>query len=109
MAARGRPGRASARHGLSTPRPMAGVRDGLTSVVIVAADSGPLLLECIDRVLASIAPVEIVLVDNASADGFPAKAGAAHAGDTRVRLIVNAGNHGFGPACNQGAAEATGD
>jgi N-acetylglucosaminyl-diphospho-decaprenol L-rhamnosyltransferase len=88
---------------------MAGVRDGLTSVVIVAADSGPLLFQCVDRVLASNALVEIILVDNASADGFPAKAAAAHAGDTRVRLVENTGNRGFGPACNQGAAEAAGD
>jgi len=49
-------------------------------------------------VLASRAPVEIVVVDNASADGFPARAAAAHAGDARFRLIANADNRGFGPA-----------
>jgi GT2 family glycosyltransferase len=88
---------------------MQGARDGLTRVVVVAADSGPLLLQCVDRVLASSAPVEIVVVDNASADGFPAGAASAHAGDARFRLIANDGNRGFGPACNQGAAAATGD
>jgi GT2 family glycosyltransferase len=88
---------------------MAQVRDGLTSVVIVAADSGPLLLQCIDRVLASSAPVDVVIVDNASTDSFPAKAAAKHAGDRRVRLVENPGNRGFGPACNQGAAAAAGD
>jgi len=60
-------------------------------------------------VLASSAPVEIVVVDNASADGFPARAASAHAGDARFRLIANADNRGFGPACNQGAAAASGD
>lgn len=86
---------------------MDGVRDGLTSVVVVAADSGPLLLQCVDRVLASSAPIEIVIVDNASADGIPARAAFAH--DARVRLIANPANRGFGPACNQGAAAAGGD
>jgi GT2 family glycosyltransferase len=88
---------------------MDGVRDGLTSVVVVAADSGPLLLQCVDRVLASSAPVEIFVVDNASRDGFAATCAAAHAGDARLRLIANADNRGFGPACNQGAAAASGD
>ena len=88
---------------------MQGVRDGLTSVIVVAADSGPLLPQCVERVQASSAPVEIVVVDNASRDGFPAKAIAAHAGDGRFQLIENAANRGFGPACNQGAATAHGD
>jgi N-acetylglucosaminyl-diphospho-decaprenol L-rhamnosyltransferase len=68
-----------------------------------------LLLQCVDRVLASSAPIEIVVVDNASIDGFPAQAASAHASDARFRLIANADNRGFGPACNQGAAAASGD
>lgn len=88
---------------------MGDAREGLTSVVVVAADSGPLLLQCVDRVLASDAPVEIVLVDNASADGCPGEAASAHASDARFRLIANTANRGFGSACNQGAAVATGD
>lgn len=88
---------------------MDGVRDGLTSVVVVAADSGPLLVQCVGRVLASSASVEVIVVDNASVDGFPAQAASAHAGDARLRLIANVANRGFGPACNQGAAAARGD
>ena len=88
---------------------MAGVRDGLTSVIVVAADSGALLLQCVDRVLASRVPVEVIVVDNASQDGFAAKAAALYASDARFRLLGNASNRGFGPACNQGAAVATGD
>jgi len=88
---------------------MDGVRDGLTSVVVVAADSGALLLQCVDRVLASDVAVDLIVVDNASTDGFPAQAASAHASDARLRLIANADNRGFGPACNQGAAVARGD
>ena len=88
---------------------MDGVRDGLTSVIVVTADSGVLLLQCIDRALASSARLEIIVVDNASQDGAPVHAVSAHAGDPRLRLIANAVNRGFGPACNQGAAAAHGD
>ncbi|ANB16662.1 glycosyltransferase family 2 protein [Dokdonella koreensis] len=82
---------------------------GLTTVVVVSADSGPLLGACIDRVLASTAPVEVVLVDNASADGQPEAVEARHAGDARLRVLRNGANLGFGPACNRGAAVARGD
>lgn len=82
---------------------------GLTSVVVVAADSGPLLADCIARVLASTAAVEVILVDNASADGQPQAVAARHAGDRRLRLIENGANLGFGPACNRGARRAAGD
>src|SRR6185312_6359555 len=36
-------------------------------------------------------------------------AASAHAQDGRFRLIANAANRGFGPACNQGAAGTCGD
>lgn len=82
---------------------------GLTSVVIVAADSGPLLSVSIGSALASAAPVEVILVDNASQDGEVERAISAHSGDTRLRLLRNSSNLGFGPACNRGAAVARGD
>lgn len=82
---------------------------GLTSVIVVSADSGPLLVDCVKRVLVSIGDVELILVDNASTDGEPQKAIAAHAGDTRLRCLDNAKNLGFGPACNRGARIARGD
>ncbi len=82
---------------------------GVTSVVVVSADSGPLLVECVGRVLASNSDVELILVDNASTDGQPQRAIAAHAGDTRLHFIDNADNIGFGPACNRGAKIAHGD
>jgi len=82
---------------------------GLTSVVIVAADSGPLLMASCAAALASSAPVEVVLVDNASTDGQPDRVVGAYARDKRVRLLRNGQNLGFGPACNRGAAMARGD
>lgn len=88
---------------------MAERRGDLTSVVVVAADSGPLLADCVARVLASAAAVELILVDNASADGQPQAVAAHHAGDVRLRLLENGANLGFGPACNRGARLAAGD
>jgi len=81
----------------------------LTSIVIVAADSGPLLRESVAAALASTAFVEVIVVDNASSDGESAALGAASAGDPRLQLVSNERNIGFGPACNQGAALARGD
>ena len=81
----------------------------VTSIIVVAADSGPLLRACIDAALASMAPVEVVLVDNASSDGEVERVAAAHADDARLRVVHNEANIGFGPACNRGAAQARGD
>lgn len=88
---------------------MPDVAPGLTSIVVVAADSGPLLAKSVGTALASTAPVEVVLVDNASTDGEVDRVVAEHAGDARLRLLRNRQNLGFGPACNRGAAMARGD
>ena len=82
---------------------------GLTSIVIVAADSGPLLRAAVASALASSVPVEVVLVDNASGDGEVEQAAALYASDARLRVLRNGANLGFGPACNRGAAIARGD
>ena len=79
------------------------------SIVIVAADSGASLRECVARVLASSVPVEIVLVDNASRDGVPQAIAREHAGDDRVRVLFNDANLGFGKAVNRGAKLANGE
>lgn len=81
----------------------------LTSVLIVAADSGATLRECVARALASNAPVELILVDNGSRDGVPQAVARAYANDERVRVISNHANFGFGPAVNVGARQARGD
>lgn len=82
---------------------------GLTSVVIVAADSGDDVGICVDRVLASTAPVEAIVSDNASRDGSVDAIGARRSGDARVRIVRNGANLGFGAGCNRGAAQARGD
>lgn len=76
------------------------------SVVIVCHNSGPLLREAIDSVLAQILDggLELILVDNASDAGELASLPA----DARLRLLLNPDNRGFGIACNQAARIARG-
>jgi len=81
----------------------------LTSILIVAADSGPPLRECAARALASSVPVELIVVDNASRDGVPQALARVHERDERVRVVYNHANLGFGPAVNIGARQARGD
>ncbi len=81
----------------------------LTTILIIAADSGPSLRECVASALASSVPVEILLVDNASRDGVPQAVDRACASDERVRVIYNHANLGFGPAVNLGARQAHGN
>ena len=81
----------------------------LTTILIIAADSGPFLRECVASALASSVPVEILLVDNASRDGVPQAVDRACASDERVRVIYNHANLGFGPAVNLGARQAHGN
>jgi N-acetylglucosaminyl-diphospho-decaprenol L-rhamnosyltransferase len=78
------------------------------SVIVVAADSGPSLRDCVRRVLACDVPLEMILVDNASSDGIPQAIARAHQNDTRLRVIYNHANLGFGPAMNRGAAQSHG-
>jgi GT2 family glycosyltransferase len=80
----------------------------LTSILIVAADSGAPLRECVARALASSVPVEVSVIDNASRDGVPQALARAHEHDERVRVIYNHANLGFGPAVNVGARQARG-
>lgn len=81
----------------------------LTSIVVVLADSGPFTRECVEHALASDVPVEVILVDNGSADGVPESLDRAYAEDERVRVVYNRANLGFGPAVNRGAAVARGE
>ena len=80
-----------------------------TSIIIVAADSGATLRECVTRALASSVPVELIVVDNDSRDDVPQAIARAHEHDERVRILYNHANLGFGPAVNVGARRARGD
>lgn len=81
----------------------------LTSVVIVAADSGPGLVDTVARALASDVPVQVLISDNASRDGSVDAAARAFAGDRRVVIIHNGKNLGFGAGVNRAAGHARGD
>lgn len=81
----------------------------LTSVIVVLADSGPFTRECVEHALASDVPVEVIVVDNGSADGVPESLDRAYARDERVRVVYNRANLGFGAAVNRGALHARGE
>ena len=76
------------------------------SVVIVCHNSGPLLRHAIDSVLGQSleGDLELMLADNASGEGQLDELPA----DSRLRLLLNPDNRGFGAACNQAAAIARG-
>ncbi|WP_189439359.1 glycosyltransferase family 2 protein [Rhodanobacter panaciterrae] len=78
------------------------------SVIVVSADSGPALRECVRSVLASPLSLELILIDNASRDGMPSAIERAHAHDPRLKVIYNHKNLGFGPAVNLAAKQANG-
>jgi GT2 family glycosyltransferase len=78
-------------------------------VIVVCADSGASLHECVQRVLDSALPLELILVDNGSTDGVPQALEQAHAAEPRLRLLYNGANLGFGPAVNRAAATARGE
>jgi GT2 family glycosyltransferase len=84
-------------------------RNGLTSVVVVAADSGMALGMCVEHVLANKSDLEVIVVDNASRDGAVDTLQSLRGGDARLRIVRNASNLGFGAGCNRGAAIADGD
>ena|SRR6185503_7160586 len=78
------------------------------SVVIVSWNAKAFLLKCIDSILrqASVESLEIVIVDNASADG---SAEAVRDNYPQVKLIANDKNYGFAKATNMGIRATTGD
>ncbi|HEX6834265.1 MAG TPA: glycosyltransferase family 2 protein, partial [Rudaea sp.] len=82
---------------------------GLTSIVIVAADSGSGLAVAVDSALASSARVEVIVSDNASTDGSLDAVAARAKNDARLRIVHNGKNIGFGAGCNRGTAHARGD
>lgn len=82
---------------------------GLTSVIVVAADSGRALLDCAASVVASTAPFELIVSDNGSSDDSVDALRAAYVDDPRVRVLANGRNLGFGPGVNRAAVHALGD
>ncbi|MFT4254523.1 MAG: glycosyltransferase family 2 protein [Caulobacter sp.] len=80
--------------------------DPLVSVVVVAYQSKPTLARCLEALRAqTFTDFEILLVDNASADGAPQAAAAA---DPAIRLIEPKANLGFAAGNNLAARAARG-
>ncbi|HET7662290.1 MAG TPA: glycosyltransferase family 2 protein [Rhodanobacteraceae bacterium] len=79
------------------------------SILIVAADSGSSLADCVRRALACTVVGEVLVLDNASTDGMPEAIEREHVDDPRVKVVRNGSNLGFGAAMNRGAALARGD
>jgi GT2 family glycosyltransferase len=81
----------------------------LTSVVIVNFNGGPLVVQGVAAVLASSAPVEVLVVDNGSSDGSLAALRESTRDEPRVRILDNGANLGFARANNRALREARGD
>jgi GT2 family glycosyltransferase len=89
-----------------SPSNRAGAPD--VSVIVVSADSGAGLHDCVRRALAVPQVREVLLIDNGSADGVPEAIARAHEQEARLSVIYNHANLGFGPAVNRAAKRATG-
>lgn len=88
---------------MNTMAPDIGALHDTLAVVVVSADSGMGLGECIDALLASPLVDKLVLADNASSDGVPQRVASKHADDARLQLRCNDHNLGFGAAVNRAA------
>lgn len=82
---------------------------GLTSVVVVTHCSAATIEGCLRAVLSGSAPVEVVVVDNASDDITRTIVAELESAEPMLSVVLNDDNRGFAAACNQGAARAQGD
>ena len=78
------------------------------TVIVVSADSGPSLRDCVNSVLACSTSLQLLLIDNKSTDGVPQAIARAQENDHRLTMIYNHANLGFGPAINRAVAQARG-
>ena len=79
------------------------------SIIVVSYNTRQLLDDCLRSLYAAEAPpggMEIIVVDNASADGSPEMVRQRY---PQARLIVSDENRGYSAANNLGSAAATGD
>ena len=81
------------------------------TVVVVTIDNLAFTKLCLASLLANTEypNLEILVVDNGSADGTPEFLRNLEKRHLAVRAILNRENRGFGPANNQALADATGD
>jgi GT2 family glycosyltransferase len=93
-----------------TPPAVAKAPEPAASIVVVSFNSLPLTRLCLETVLAnSDGPFELIVVDNASADGSRGYLEGLAGREARVSLLANEENAGFPAACNQGLAAARGE
>ena len=78
------------------------------TVIIVNYNSGPLLSRCVQSVLSSTIPVNVIVVDNNSEDDSLAKATLPYQNEKRLTVIRNSVNAGFAHASNQALKHAKG-
>ena len=79
------------------------------SIIVVSYNTRQLLGDCLRSLYAAEAPpggMEVIVVDNASADGSPEMVRQRY---PQARLIVSDENRGYSAANNLGSAAATGD
>jgi N-acetylglucosaminyl-diphospho-decaprenol L-rhamnosyltransferase len=76
------------------------------AAVVVNYEAGPLLLACVESLLAdtSAGPPEVVVVDNGSRDDSVAAVRRAH---PAIRVVEPGGNVGYAAAANRGTALTT--
>jgi len=84
---------------------------GSASIVVLTHNGLTFTRLCLESVLAHTAEhdFELIVVDNASDDGTRAFLAKLAEADARVRVLFNARNLGFAPACNQGLGLALGE
>jgi GT2 family glycosyltransferase len=81
-----------------------GLGPGSASIVVLTHNGLTFTRLCLESLLAHTAghDFELIVVDNASDDGTRAYLAKLADADARVRVLFNARNMGFAPACNQG-------
>lgn len=84
----------------------------LTSVVVVSYNQWHLTERCLQSIAdhSDTEAIEVIVVDNASADDTPQRLQTWVQQDpVRRKIMLNQDNRGFGPAVNQGLAMAAGE
>jgi GT2 family glycosyltransferase len=86
-------------------------RSRRASILIVTCNGLVYTRLCLESLLANTdaSNYEVIVVDNASADGTPAYLHNLSRRNPQLRVVFNESNRGFAPANNQALALATGD
>lgn len=79
------------------------------SVLIVSCNSSPLLIECVQSVLASTSDIEVIVSDNGSDDGSIDALQDLAKDDSRLQVLRNGSNLGFAAGNNVALRRAHGD